>query len=75
MPPQAHRYIREGSVSQLEELDFLAARPPSSSSTVGSKTRAKLRGATHWAAEFDVVSVLGGEGEEGRGSGLGVYGQ
>lgn len=62
------------TASQLEELDTLAICTPSSTGT-SSKIRTKLRGATHWAAEFDVVSVLGGEGEEGRGTGLGVYGQ
>lgn len=59
---------------QLDELDGLARSPPSSFPSKGSKLRTHLRGSTHWASKFDVVSVLGGEGEEGRGSGLGVYG-
>lgn len=64
----------EDTASQLEELDSLAICTPSLAGT-SSKIRTKLRGASHWAAEFDVVSVLGGEGEEGRGTGLGIYGQ
>ena len=63
------------SSSQLDELDTLSICLPSSASTIGSKIRTKLRGAAHWANDFDVVSVLGGEGQEGRGSGLGTYGQ
>lgn len=60
---------------QLEELDGLTRCPPSLRAAKASKLRTQLRGATYWASKFDVVSVLGGEGEEGRGSGLGVYGQ
>lgn len=60
---------------QLDELDGLTRCPPSLRTTKANKLRARLRGATYWASKFDVVSVLGGEGEEGRGSGLGVYGQ
>lgn len=63
------------SSAQLDGLDTLATCPPLSFSTVGSKVRARLRGASYWASKFDVVSVLGGEGEDGHGPGLGTYGQ
>lgn len=38
--------------------------------------RADQRRGYRWSSKFDVVNVLGGEGEEGRGDGIsGVYGQ
>lgn len=75
MHPQSILQSNIRSLAQLDELDALTTCPPASYTTGGSKVRARLRGASHWASKFDVVSVLGGEGEDGRGSGLGTYGQ
>lgn len=58
--------------TQIAELDQLAyAR----SSDGFYRSRIGLRGAAHWASKYDVVDVLGGEGEEGRGTSTGIYGQ
>lgn len=75
MPYEGRGFSTRDYLTQLGELDSLSTCLPSSCGTSGDKLRKNLKGATHWAAEFDVVSVLGGEGEEGRGDGLGTYGQ
>lgn len=82
--------MRCSSRSQLGKLDCLSSSTPCSSSSHSqqdarpfrSTLRSSLRSCsdqaddTDWISRFDVVDVLGGEGEEGYGSGgaIGVYG-
>jgi len=54
----------------LLHLDAIATDPR-------AKEAARRRVRTHagWAKQFDVVQQLGGEGREGYGDGIGIYGQ
>ena len=57
-------------------LDALETSSTSSTTRDRHKARISIRSSSDWWRELDVVSVLGGEAEEGRGDGRsGLYGQ
>jgi hypothetical protein len=69
------QHLRHQSANQLTDIDQLATSPSASASTGSLRSRTNLRGAVHWASKFDVVEVLGGEGEDSYRPNTGTYGQ